>query len=231
MINLTDAAISGTGIYTIPEAAKYARMSPATLRSWFWGGKDRQPLHPNQIDSPDFKAISFLDLIEAVAIRSLRVDYQISFQKFREAVKTARDRYGVDHPFAQQRRKTILIGRDLHIFLDDDSGNPVQITGRNVGQESFRTCIEAYMQDLTFDEKGIVNLYRAFHFNGQDIVLTPKIHFGDPIVRENGYTAQTLYKAAIAEGSIKRAAEIYEASVESVEAAYRYCNQELGLAA
>jgi uncharacterized protein (DUF433 family) len=231
MINLMDAVMSGTGVYSIPEAARYARMHPATLRSWFSGGKDRRPLRPNEIDSQDFKGLTFLDFVEAIAIRSLRRDYGISFQRIRQAVNLAKSRYGIDHPFAMEHHRTFVVGKEIHITLPEDQVNPVQITGKDVGQKSFRPCLEGYMQDLTFDGNGVANLYRAFEYRNQEIILTPKIHFGEPVVKENGYTALTLYKAAVIEGSIERAATLYDASIESVEASYRYFNQELTEAA
>ena len=87
------------------------------------------------------------------------------------------------------------------------------------------------MKELDFDEAGLAKLYTAYTHNGQDIVMNPFVHFGEPILKDNGYTAQTLYRAAIAEGGIEKAANIYEVSTASVEAAYRYFNQELGAAA
>jgi uncharacterized protein (DUF433 family) len=230
MISLLDAA-KDTGLYSIPEAARYAKMHQNSLRNWFAAGKDRLPLRESEIDSAGFKAITFLDLIEAVAIRSFRKDYNISFQKIREALKTAHDQYGIEHPFAHKEHKTVVVGTDLHIFLPEDANNPVQITGKMIGQKSMKPCIEAYMKDLEFDLGGLAKLYTAFRFKTQEVVLNPKFHFGEPIVRENGYTAQTLYRAAVAEGTLEKAAEIYEVSVESVDAAYRYCNNELDLAA
>ena len=229
MINLADAAATGVGVYSIPEAARYARIHPATLRNWFAGGADRAPLRQSTIECAEMKVITFLDFVEAVAIRSLRID-GVSFPRIRQALKTARDEYGVTHPFAHQKHRTVLIGKDLHIFLGDDPENPVQLTGRNIGQKSMRPCIQEYIRDLDFDEKGIARLYRAFAFKGQDIVLNPRLHFGEPILQENGYTAETLYRAAVAEGSIQRAALLYKASENAVEAAYRY-HHELALAA
>lgn len=229
MISLVSAATEGIGIYSIPEAARYAKIHQNTLRNWFYA-QDRPAIRGSEIESDDFKAITFLDLIEAVAIRSLRVDYGVSFQKIREAVKNANEKYKIIHPFAHEKHKTVLIGRDLHIILPDEP-DPIQLSGRGQGQKSFRPCIERYMEDLVFDDKGMAQLYRAFRLNNQEIVMNPKVHFGEPIVKENGYTAETLYRAAVAEGSIERAAHLYESSVEAVDAAYKYCNSELGLAA
>ena len=205
-------------------------MHTKSLRNWFTGAGGRPPIREAEIDSPDFRAITFLDLIEAVAIRSLRVDYKISFQKIREAIKTAKERYGIEHPFAHEKHKTVVVGSDLHIYLPEDANNPVQLTGKLIGQKSLKQCIEAYMKDLEFDLDGMARLYTAFRYKGQEIILTPQVHFGEPAIRENGYTATTLYKAAIAEGSLERAAELYEVGVDAVEAAYRYCNAELALA-
>jgi uncharacterized protein (DUF433 family) len=230
MISLLDAA-KETGVYSIPEAARYAKMHKNSLRNWFAGGSDRTPLRATEIDSPDFKAITFLDLIEAVAIRSFRVDYNVSFQKIREAIKNAKEKYGIVHPFAHQRHKTVLVGNDLHIFLPEDANNPVQLTGKGIGQKSMKPCIETYMTDLEFDLQGMAKLYTAFRYKNQEVILTPTFHFGEPAIRENGYTAETLYRAALAEGSFEQVALLYEVSVNAVDAAYRYCSSELGLAA
>jgi len=230
MISLASAATKGIGVYSIPEAARYAKIHPNTLRYWFAGAGTHPPIRGAEIKSEEFKALTFLDLIEAVAIRSLRVDYDVPLQRIREAVKNAKSRYGIDYPFAHQSHKTVLIGRDLHIFLPREN-SPVQITGRAVGQQSFKPCIERYMADLDFDANGMAYIYRAYQFKNQEIILNPKIQFGEPIVKENGYTAETLYRAAIAEGSIDRAAHLYDVSEDAVDAAYRYWSNELGLAA
>ena len=230
-MNLLNAATSGTGVYSFNEAARYAKMHPNTLRKWFGCEAARAPLRERVITSGEFKALTFLEFVEAVAIRSLRVNYGVSFHKIREALTNAQNQYQIKHPFAHQKHKTVLIGKDLHIFLGEDATNPVQLTGKLVGQKSFRPCIEGYMRDLDFDPEGLATLYRAYEFKGQQIVLNPRIHFGEPVLRENGYTAETLYRASIAENSLERAAELYEVSINAVEAAYRYCNTELGLAA
>ena len=183
------------------------------------------------IQGEDFRAITFVDFVEALAIRSLRADHRISLQKIREAIRNARDRYQVEHLFARRDHRTVLIGRDLHIFLKEDPENPVGLTGRDLGQKSFKVCLESYMEDLEYDDAGLARIYTALVHKNQKVILDPRIHFGEPVLAENGFTAQTLWQAAVAEGSIEQAANIYEVSVEAVEAAYRYFNRELGAAA
>jgi hypothetical protein len=46
--------------------------------------------------------------------------------------------------------------------------------------------------------KSLRNWFTAFRYKGQEVILTPKVHFGEPAIGENGYTAMTLYKAALA---------------------------------
>ena len=110
MIDLLQAATTGHGVYSLPEAARYAKMHQKTLRSWFCGGTDRAALRPGEINSLEFKAITFLEFVEALAIRSLRRDYSVSLQKIRAAINTAQDRYGVNHPFAHKAHRTPLGG-------------------------------------------------------------------------------------------------------------------------
>jgi len=230
MISLLDAATSGIGVYSLSEAARYAKMHPITLSNWFFGRGTRPPMRQGQIQPEEQKAISFLDFVEALAVRSLRVDHKVSFQKIREAIENA-NRMGIEFPFARQGHKTFLVGSDIHIVKDGDDPNPVQITGKHTWQKSFITCIEGYMKDLEFDENGLARMYTAMTYKDQSVVLNPKLQFGTPIVLEYGITAETLWRAAVAEGSYKRAAELYEVSEEAVEAAYRYFNGELGMAA
>jgi uncharacterized protein (DUF433 family) len=104
------------------------------------------------------------------------------------------------------------------------------ISGTGAGQQSFTTGMEIYMRDLKLNQHGLAELYTAFRFGDQAIVMNPAFSFGEPVIRENGYPADVLWRAVIAEGSVERAAE-YDASPASVETAYRYCDGELGMAA
>lgn len=230
MVTSFQAATEGLGVYSVAEAARFARMPVATLNRWFFGGGDFKPMRDSGITAAEGKQITFVDFVEALAIRSLRADHHVSLQKIKEAIRNAREHYGIEHPFAHQTHQTVLIGKDLHIFLWQDA-DPVGLTGRDLGQKSMKPCIEAYMRDLEFDEAGLARLYRAYTHKDQGVVLNPKLHFGVPTLESCGFTAETLWRAAVAEGSIERAAEIYEVPAEAVEAAYRYWNQELGMAA
>ncbi len=231
MVTTLHAATKGLGVYSVAEAARYARMPAATLNRWFFGTKSADPMSRSGIADDLNKRISFTDFVEALAIRSLRVDHGVPLQKIKEAILNAREKHGIEHPFARKDHRTVLIGKDLHILLKDLNGNPLGLTGKDLDQVSMKPCIEAYMKDLEYDANGMARLYRAFAFKDQEVVMNPQIRFGAPVLENSGYTAETLWRAAVAEGSIEKAADLYEVPVEAVEAAYRYWNQEIGNAA
>ena len=60
--------------------------------------------------------------------------------------------------------------------------------------------------------------------------MDPRYCFGDPVVEGTGYRAETLWRAALAEGSESKAAEFYEVDKNAVIAACRYCG-DLGTVA
>ena len=231
MVTALQAATQGLGVYSVAEAARYARMPAATVSRWFFGTSLAGPMSRSGITDDGSKRISFTDFVEALAIRSLRADYGVPLQKIKEAIRNARDHYEIEHPFARKDHRTVLIGKDLHIFLKEDGENPVGLTGKDLGQKSMRPCIETYMKDLDYDADGMAVIYRAFAFGNQEIVLNPKVRFGAPSVAGSGYSAETLWRAAVTEGSLEAAAELYEVPVAAVEAAYHYWNQEIGNAA
>jgi uncharacterized protein (DUF433 family) len=104
-----------------------------------------------------------------------------------------------------------------------------------VGQEGMTVCLQQYMHDFEWDAADSLKAYVAYRHpvNGQRIInvkMNPAICFGAPLVGDTGYTAETLWRAALAEGSEQKTAEYYEVEREAVVAACRYC-EEIRLAA
>jgi hypothetical protein len=213
---------NASGLYTLVEAARFAGVHPATLQYWYYGTTGRKPLRQTEILQSEGKFLTFHEFVEALAIRSLRVKNQTSLQKIRSAIQEANQKYGIEFPFSQQEHKTVLCGRDFHIFLEPDA--PTGLTGKDRAQKSFKPCLEPFMEELRFDEKKVACEYIAFRFGEGDKVIrmNPKFCFGEPIVGRSGYTAESLYKAAVSEGDYARVSQYYEIDRESVAAACRY---------
>ena len=124
------------GLYTLSQAAMFARMPFNTLNYWHFGTKSRQPLRDSEIPKQEGKFVTFLEFIEAVAIRSLRTERFIPLPKIREAIKEAQDKYGIKYPFAQQVHKTVIVGKDIHILLGEDA-TMIGLSGRDKAQKFF----------------------------------------------------------------------------------------------
>jgi uncharacterized protein (DUF433 family) len=230
MISVLDAATQGVGLYSVTEAARYAKMPANTIRGWFFPSR-RKPMRRGDIESDEEKALSFLDFVEAIAVRSLRVDYRVSLNTIRKAIDFAQEQYQKDHIFAREDHTTLIDPkRQLHITFPGEK-SPIKMGGKDAGQMTLETCVEGYMRDLKFNRQKIAAIYTAFEYGGQRVVMNPAFRFGEPVMEENGYPANVLWRGVIGEGGFARAAKLYGTSIESVEAAYRYCNGELQMAA
>lgn len=222
MVSLAETLSFGTGLFCAEEAAFYARIHPATMKRWLDGGTSGNRVFQSEMaEHADQKFATFLDFVQAMAIRSIRTrpGAKISLQKIRATVNYAESR-GVRYPFARVHT-TFWDGRDIHIKVNGT--DYVQATGVNIHQASLSPIVETYMLDLTFNpETGLANRFRAFTYNGCDIFMDPEIRFGEPVVESCGYTARTLWEAVETEGSIDAAAHAYGLKSNEVECAIRY---------
>lgn len=225
-MQLLDTARRGIGLYTLAEAAAYAKIPLNTLAYWHYGRGNTLPLRPTLIEKDEGRFVTFQEFVEAIAIRSFRVNYGISLPKIREAVSEAKSRYSLDYPFSDKRHRTYAIGKDLHIILEGEDA-PIQLTGAHKRQISMRPCLEQFMRDLEFDTNNLAFRYIAYRYAHDSglisITMTPNICLGAPLVGKTGYTAETLWRAAVAEGSENTAAELYGVREPEVMAACRYC--------
>lgn len=81
---------------------------------------------------------------------------------------------------------------------------------------------ELYMKDVGFDPDGLANLYTAYEWSEFVVKMDPRLRFGEPLLPTCGYSAQALWEASIAEGSIANAAKVYKVKEGEVETACRY---------
>jgi hypothetical protein len=98
----------GSGLYTVKEAALYARVREPLMRRWLFGTKDRRAVIDLQFGAGE-KLVSFLDLIQTLAIREIRLQYNVPLQKFRQAIRWVKKARDVDYPFAR-KHFTYLLG-------------------------------------------------------------------------------------------------------------------------
>ena len=222
----------GVGIYTPEEAAFYARVSPQLMNRWIFAAGGKSVIKPQIEDQPKSdRIVTFLDMIQALAIRDIRNTYKITLEKIRQAVEFVQRQTGVKHPFAM-RHMTYIVSDRQHkghgeiiiriTEIDGDETKFIQASGKASGNFVIRPVVEMYMDELTYDNEGLAEEYRPLAMNGERILLTPHRRFGEPIVESCGYTAETLWEAAINEGSVDAAAMAFGVPESAVRIAYKY---------
>jgi uncharacterized protein (DUF433 family) len=225
----------GRGIYTPSEAALYARVQTQLLNRWLHSKGGESVIEP-EFGRED-KELSFLDFVQALAIRSIKNTHGISLEKIREAYLRARDQYSVRYPFAMKHR-TFLFGetddttaenkarrrkKRLELVIRLEGEKYVQLTGKEHDNLLIAEIAEVYMLDLTYEGPGgVANEYRPLTFRDRAILMNPNIHFGQPVVESCGYSVFTLFDSYKAEGGVDAAAKVYGVEREDVELALKY---------
>src|SRR5687767_12044617 len=90
--------------YSITEASVYLKIPRTTLRSWVHGmpygsPEDKRFFMPVlALPNPKIRALSFLNLVEAHVLGTIRRQFQIPLPKIREAVDYLRSEFRSQHP-------------------------------------------------------------------------------------------------------------------------------------
>ncbi len=220
----------GKGMYTVAEAALYCRVTTAMMTRWLFGTASGEPVMVPQFGTEE-RLVSFLDLVQTLAIREIRNQHKVPLPKFRQALQCAEETLGLKHPFARHHC-TYLLNGELVIRRTQDEDDFVEASGKHRGQRLF-AFVEMYLKSLDFTPDGLAYKYRIFasnHSTPVAVTMDPKVRFGEPLL-PSGYTALTISGAIKTEGSVNQAAEAYGISVEEVEAAYQFADHLAGKSA
>jgi hypothetical protein len=219
----------GIGIYTPAEAALYARAPERMVRRWFYGTTHRPAVLQPQLEDTEEKLLTFLDFVQTMAIRAIRLTYKVPLQRIREAIRLTETEYQLKYPLAR-RHTTYLFEHEVVIRLGAEEY--VQVSGKHKRNRLIAKVVEPYMRNLDYGPEGLANAYLAFTWNNLAVTMNPLIRFGEPLLPSCGYTAQALWDAYKAEGSVESAASAYGVKQEEVELAcafFDYLNPALFL--
>lgn len=205
------------GLYTVTEAACYARLHHTTAHRWIQLTRKQRQLGP--LDNTELD-VSFLDFVQLLAVRALRRE-GVTLPRIREAVEVATKEFSLEYPLAHKDNRVYSDGRDVHIKIGEEDSS-IQLSGKHRRQRNLPHVEMVYLRDLSFDEDNRPTEYHAFKHRDVLIFQRPGVSFGAPMVRDTPFTAIALADAVKAEGSIEAAAGAFGASVDQVEAAVRY---------
>jgi uncharacterized protein (DUF433 family) len=224
MIQVAD--LLGVGLYSPSEAALYARVRPQLMARWVYGTRGvrtSDPVFDPELGITDDKIVTFVDFVQALAVRRLRNERHVSLQRIREAYDRAKSVFHVPHPFATEGARVGLFGPPNRparqvvfiCFAKENEGETVeekyyQLTGKKHGNQLIAEVVMTYARFLEFDpETRQACKFTSYKSDDGKVIMDPSVRFGEPFIEETGYTAHALFNAYQTEASLERAAEVY----------------------
>jgi uncharacterized protein (DUF433 family) len=203
------------GLYTVPMAARLLAAKQDKIRSWIegYGHSNAEPILIRQLPRVGgHTVLGFLDLIESAFIRHFRaIGY--SPQTIRKVALKLRDRHGVDHPFAMDKRFR-ADGRAIFEEVVTEEGERRLV---NLMNDNFEIVplIERTLFDQVFYVEDIAKEWTPL-YQFPRVIINPKISFGRPVVKDIWIPTETLFRAYLNEGGEEAAAEEYGTTPEDV---------------
>jgi uncharacterized protein (DUF433 family) len=217
-------------VYGVAQAARYVRMSAATLRSWFLGttyltAAGRRTfapvIEPAQSVPP---RLSFTNLVEAHVLMALRRAHKVPLKTIREAVEVASTEHGIERPLLASIQTAFG-----ELFLDH-YGELLHL--RRVDRLVLEQFFHAHLKRVKVHETGrpyqlypfiepFYSMSRTPEESGQ-IVLDINVGFGMPTLTGVGVSTRVVSDRVDAGESVDVLAHDYEIRPEQVMAAVAF---------
>ena len=217
--------------YEVGRAAELLGIGAKRLGHWYLPSRGaRGEIAPVLTSRPRRRRLSYLDLIEAVVVKTLR-DSGMSIYGIKKAYSYLRDERGIDHPFARMT----LEGQGDHIYYDIHMGGITEGTAEatQYGQTILRDVIanylrplftpeqaqkaqEAMQQQLTFDSQ--MGMTIRWYPMGKDfpVFVDPRFGFGAPVLEASHIPTSILLERHLAKASAQEIAEDFGISEDEV---------------
>lgn len=232
----TKQPLVGVGIYSVPLAARLARMRPATIHRWLFGYSREhggEVRHYSRLWKGELSkyrgvgALTFTDLMELRVIRQF-LDAGVSIHLIRAAGIKAKREFETRHPFSTRLFRTD--GRTIFADLPHPSGS----RGRAFldiikDQWAFNEVVKPALLNLDYPDNDPASAPVRWWPRGRssEVVIDPRRSFGRPIVTNEGIRTSVL--AGMSENnSIKELTNWFGVSERAVRDARQF---EEGLAA
>lgn len=208
-------------MYSFAEADRLAGLSRGTARRWLQGyyyQRDgaglvsQSPVTP-PAQSTLSEGVSFLDLVELVAIRGLKAR-GFGLPSIRRIVTYCQARLGVAHPLASLAFKTD--GRDIFV---DHQGALLDVPRRQ-GARAWNEVLAPFLDTLDYEDA----LARRWWPLGKRgcVMVDPDYGFGLPVVAASGVRTEIIRERFLAGDTAAQVADDYNLEPAQVEAALRF---------
>jgi uncharacterized protein (DUF433 family) len=224
---VSQCALVGVGLYSIPDAARIIGLKPAILRRWVSEYtytshgvtyRHRPVVSPRRSGTKG--VLTFLELIELLFVKQFRAE-GVPMQVIRKAAQAAARKFDTPYPFAVRRFDTD--GRSIFETLKAQPDGEAIVEDLARGQYVFDLVVRPFFRKLDYSDAGIALKFWPLDREGR-VVLDPEREFGAPIDEETGVPTRALFDAVRAGGgqSSETVAAWFEVPLPAVEAAVRY---------
>jgi uncharacterized protein (DUF433 family) len=213
------AELRDVATYELAEAAHYLHIPKSTLGNWTRGHKNFKRV----LDVPDHRRLSmlsFVNLVEAHMLATIRRKHKIALQHIRPAIDYLRREFGHPHPLATMP----LEADEVNLFVRY-AGKVLNISKQ--GQIAMREAVEAHLQrvERAPDNAPLV----LYPFVGGDytierrpVMFTPEISFGRLVISGTGIPASEVASRWFAGETMSELARDFRISEEQIEDAIRF---------
>jgi uncharacterized protein (DUF433 family) len=213
-------------IYGVAAAARYLRLSPATLRSWVVGRTYdhsdggtgfSEPL----IQRPDHRdqRLSFINLVEAHVLHAIRTKHRVPMHKIRTALDYAQSTFGISRLLVREE----LMASPGNLFLEE-FGRLVNIS--QSGQFAIKRVLQVHLKRLERGPDGLPQSFFPFlgdwHLGKRSILIDPRISFGRPVLTRRSISTAVLTDRFDLGESVEELAQDYDLEEAEVEEAILY---------
>ena len=198
--------------YSCLQAAQYAGVPTATLRSW--SGPE------GLIVPAGASGYSFNNLAEAHVLKAMRKLHKLPLQSIRRALKELAEIRNTAHPLLDQAFETD--GVDL--CIRDKEG----ITNLSKhSQKEIREFVALYLERIERNSQGAVSQLFPFivaetGYEPRSISINPSVSFGKPVLSGTGISTSVIVGRFNARDSIADLAAEYEVHISVLEDAIRW---------
>jgi uncharacterized protein (DUF433 family) len=221
------SAYLGVGLYTPAEAARFIRAKPEALSRWVHGDAKGDSVFPAHFVGDTDKTITFIDMIQALAVRAVRTQQRrIPLGRIRDAVTRIINEQQITSPLAH-KHWLFAFGDTIVIKLSQEE--IIGVSRGDVGQAMMVPIVEPFLTEISFSETGLAEVWEPLKAGDYSVRLDPKIRFGQPTIHPLGLLADALAQAVSSEGSVEAAAEAFNVPTAAVWLAAKYQDSLTGL--
>lgn len=215
-----DAELLETPLYSYSEAEYLAGVTRGTARRWLAGYQYKSPTAgyvsrpPVTVKSErDESGISFIDLVEIVAIGGLKA-FGFTLREIRSIVANTQEVLQVRRPLTTVAFK--VGGRDA--FVAEDGQLLSVLRGKR--QRAWDEVLQPFLATLDYSDY----FARRWWPLGKNklIYLDPEYAFGLPVIAGSGVRTEIVFERWDADASREEIAEDFNLSVEDVDNALRF---------